>query len=214
MYNWQNDVASKTFVVNLPRRVDRLANLVPELTQRGIDFTLIAAIEAADGRVGISMTLAKLLKEAVEKNIDRFVVFEDDMYFVDDIKHIYEAVKELPQDFDMCFFGINLLNGEAFSDKLVKVRQGVSLHAVMYSHQGAEKALHAIENDTRHPSRFPVDLLLNEKVISDGNCYAVTPVVCSQRPSYSDIEKRFVDYSHILEKRFNQIVQKIKKAIP
>lgn len=210
MANWQTDVSLHNFVINLPKRVDRMASIVPELTQNGIDFRVIAAIENADGRVGISQTLKALLTHCVEMRLERFVVFEDDMYFVNPASNIYKAVKELPDDFDMCFFGVNLLAGQEYSDYLIKINHGVALHAVMYSAKGAKKALDAITNDTRHPSRFPVDLLLNEKVIRDGNCYAVQPMVCGQRPTYSDIEKKFVDYSGWLQKRFDNFIAKIK----
>lgn len=196
--NWI-DFFDRIFVVNLPRRSDRLSEVKWEMMRYRVPFLVWEATEHSDGRSGISSTLRDLFSYCVGENYKNVLIFEDDPKFLRDPELTMDKViKQIPIDYDMLYLGVNLTRKyvpQFHSENLIKVKRGLALHACAYSRKGMQKILDL-------DGTLPIDLNIADHIHPQGDSYATFPMLVTQRPGISDIEKQHKDWSYALEDRF------------
>lgn len=189
------------FVINLKRRSDRLLQIKWELDKYNIKHIVWEANERTNGQEGIASTLKDLFKAAIYCGLENILVFEDDAKFMFDPSSVMEgAIKMLPSNYDMLYLGVNPTKTYVprfYSTNLLYLPRGYALHACAYSLAGMKKILEL-------PDQLPIDLNIADNIHPEGNSYAVYPMICTQRPGFSDIEKKYTDWSFALENRFNE----------
>lgn len=186
-----------TYLINLPRRTDRLTRCSEMLTKHGIAFEVFPAIEHRDGKEGIRATMLKLFDTVKD---DQILVLEDDVDFIGDLSILPKAISELPKDFDLLFLGANVFRpAEPYSEHLLRLTGAVANHAVIYTRKVMERMLEAYRESTQ-----PTDMILNDRVVRGGKSFITRPLLATQIPDYSDIEKKRVDYSSLLIDRYNK----------
>jgi GR25 family glycosyltransferase involved in LPS biosynthesis len=143
----------------------------------------------------------QLLQSCLYRGYKNVLVFEDDAEIIHpQFEAIFtEAVRELPDDYDMLYLGINHTVPflKFYSDFLLPVCRGFSLHAVLWSESGMKKFVSM-------PMQLPIDTNMATKIQKDGKCFAVYPTLVSQKPGMSDIEHRPTYWRHALETRFTE----------
>ena len=124
------------------------------------------------------------------------VIFEDDVTF-EGAENLWRATDELPKDWDILYLGANVVGTDLcswpepvqYSSHLRRVTQAWTTHAVCYSQKGLDWIL----NNWDHNSGQMYDDFLRcnlEKL----QAFITDPMICNQRPGFSDIWLRDVDY--------------------
>lgn len=200
-----------TYLINLPRRTDRLQVSQRILQHHGIDFELCEAIDLQNGADGIRQTMIGLFTHILNNTeYERILILEDDVDFLypDVCAAIDNAIKELPNDFDLLFLGANVYKPLLpYSRNLLKLTGAVANHAVVYTRNVMQELLTLY---TDNPKSI-TDSLIDAHIVSRGTCYIINPMLAIQRPDFSDIEDKQVDYTRYIQHRFNNAVRKLNK---
>lgn len=73
-----------TYIINLPERTDRLANIKEQFECRDeFDLNIIKAISHEKGNLGLWLTIRKIIEDALSNKDDIIVICEDDHMFTD-----------------------------------------------------------------------------------------------------------------------------------
>lgn len=191
-------------VINLDRRTDRLEATLAELERA--DFTShrrFAAFETPDGRIGCSQSHIAVLEDFIKNGGDALVVCEDDVTFVGPGVILKQTVRDFLEDpvLDILCIGNNvrykpirwsaLLNlssdTQTTSCYVVKRR---AARVLLRNFKRGQFLLSTWPNDPR----FAIDIYW--KHLQWGRLVFCVPStrLAIQRPSFSDIEKAWVDY--------------------
>lgn len=206
---WLNNI-SKVFIVNLLKRTDRLLETAELLEQYEIPYTIFPAIERENGAEGLRDTMNNLLQEIVDNNYRHTLVFEDDVKFIEDKRIFHETMenvmKQLPENYHLCYLGGQPTGGYSHfhSSNLLPAIKYFATQSVLYSLQGAREIL-------ARKMGFPIDNWIVAELQNDARCYAVHPILATQRQGYSDIYKSEIDWQPFIEPRHNQKVMEITR---
>jgi len=187
--------------INLDRREDRWEETKKELSSAHLlNYTYrFSAIEHENPVVGCALSHFTVLNETL--SLDKHaMIFEDDVKFINNFTDMYLYLEELDSlNWDMLYFGANITQHiRLVSDKFVEVFHAQSTHAYCVNKRFIPTIL-----EQKHLIGKHLDLIYAEDVIPRGNCYITRPMLATQRPSYSDIEKRPVNYDW-MEDRFRK----------
>lgn len=188
----------KIYLINLPERKARLSWSSAELAKYKIDFEIFIAIKHKDGREGLYLSVKQIFENAIIKDYKRILVFEDDIRFVRDPTPVMDkCIEQLPVDFDMFYLGCNIPKpvNSKFTSNLIPIQRALSTHAVAYSKNCMEKVLAL-------PKILPIDSMLANKIHPLRKSFCAYPLLATQRPAYSDIERRIVDWKPFIEHRY------------
>lgn len=200
------------YIINLPNAEERRFECIRQMELIDVDdYSFYWGIENRENPAsGLADTFKELFTYALSRGVKDLVVFEDDFKFLNqDTSIIEQTLFELPNDYLQLYLGINAteegFNG-FYSDHLLKVKKGYSAHAVAYSKECMELIL-KIDED------LPIDVSIANHIHPLGRSYAICPMQVTQRPGYSYIEKREVNYKCFLEDRFDQAVNKLQNGL-
>jgi len=200
------------FFINLDRRKDRLEQITKQLNIVEINAERISAIDGNEldpdpkigngwnhkGVAGCALSHRKIIQLAKSRGYKNFLVIEDDTIFSDtfgeDLKFF---MKQIPDDWDMIYFGGNHLGGL----KPVDVNVGRCQHTLttnMYAmkHTLYDIVLNAI-SETVEGLEMPVDVLYTKIQNGPYNCYAAKPQLVWQGSIFSDIENKSQDLPYL-----------------
>lgn len=199
----------RTFVINLPERTDRKKSVAKEMDRVKLGYRFWRAItHPSGGVIGLIETMKYLLEHCIANDYDKVLILEDDVRFLETRIFVDKCISQLPDDFDLMYLGCNLAQNkvELFSPNLIRVDSAYATHAILYSNSGVKKVYEFLKRG----SDSPLDVQIVHGVQVDGNCYACYPMAVTQVDSYSDIEKRNIQYRQLLEDRFDQKTQHLK----
>ena len=182
-------------LINLDKDTERLDIVSKHLNEKGIEFKRISGVEHDNKHKGFSMATVNALKEIPNGGI----IFEDDVLLND----FY--IPELPEDWDILYFGANLqAPTERVSKDIVRVLGAWTTHAVMYSSKAVRNILALYDYDIHGV----YDEFLRRDFNPINNCYMLTPMIAYQRPSYSHILNSYVDYREAMDLNYNKYISK------
>lgn len=94
----ENGISIPTYIINLPKRKDRLAHVLSQFhDKKEFEINIIEASEHKIGAVGLWQSICRVIQIAIEKQEDVIILCEDDHQFTEDydcerfIESIYEA---------------------------------------------------------------------------------------------------------------------------
>ena len=203
------ELLQNTIFINLESRKDRLKNVQEELTKIGVVGERFNDIQTKNGAVGCSMSHIKCLEMAKERGYEQVFICEDDIsftnpsLFLENIQKFYENEDEILWDVlitggnvcpphivvtDYCSRVLNcqttlgyIVKKEYYDTLLLNFKQGLT---------------NLIRNPANH-REFAIDIYWKKLQMQD-YWYIITPLTVSQRPDYSDVEKRNVDYNRLM----------------
>lgn len=202
----------KTYIVNLEERIDRLVPLIDKLKSINFPYWVFKATKNVDGKLGLLLTMEKLLLEAMFEGHKTLLVLEDDCKFLtDDLRSVSVYMDFLPEGWDCLYLGVNLYQDSVnlYSGKLIPLTSGYATHAIVYSSKGMRKVLEAIR--AKKHNHLPFDEILVRHIQSQGNSFCTFPMLITQQNGYSDIEGREVNYDKFLTDRFEEKTKHLKK---
>lgn len=197
--NWED--ISKTYVITIPGST-RQEVTAYEMRQQNIPFEWWNGIKKENGEEGIRETLFQIFENCLKKGFNNVLIFEDDVHFLfsDAYYRIEKCLNDLPEDYDLCKFGANLLVPvDAYSDHLNVLNGSYALHAVLYSRKCMEEIL-----KHRDKTYYAIDIVIcNEIEMKREYSYVSKEMIATQRTTVSSI------FKYNSEKHNNQIVNEI-----
>lgn len=204
-----NDYYQNIFCINLDRRVDRWSECIDEFKKHNLDVQRFSAVDGNNlhglpgltkGNVGAIYSHRAVIQHAKDNNLGDVLILEDDIQFHDEMSQLFfEYIKELPSDWDILFFGANhSQNNIWMTDPLIQVTEHVykivrsyANHCYVVKNTAYDKLIEALSRKDK-----PNDVLVSD-VQQEMNCYLFRPHLAWQRPSYSDLQEEFTDYSFL-----------------
>lgn len=202
-----NKIFDKTYVINLKKRPDRLVYIKEELKRVGInDYEVFEGVDGIlldyntsllKGEIGIHETHLRILKDAVKNGYKDILILEDDVVFTDEYETSNELIENLPENWDFIYFGGNHLYGktpEEHDDLFLKLNFTVALHCVGIRSNIFELLINSLEKD-KNKQVDGIYASLHSKL----NAFSPKKNIAKQRPDFSDIQNKFVDYGRFFK---------------
>jgi len=215
-----NNLVDQVYYINLNRRHDRRELIDKELVSHGITAERQEGIETtplqledylklhpefndhdknlASSRLGCAYSHLEIIKKAKERNQECVLILEDDCAFLESPHELLDkAFNDLNHQppCDILYLGANVLADiNRVSPNLGKINGSYCAHAYVVF----KKAYDHILNFNWKDYRAIDELYMNMSRDSRFNVYTVLPVLAIQRPSYSDIEQKEVNYSNVI----------------
>ena len=178
-------------VINLDSRPDRMEAFDEQAKKYALEYIRFPAVPANPPSLPPTWACKEshksVIKQAVEDNVKRLFVFEDDALFVENFNEkLGELYKELPEDWDMFYLGAWHLEYEKYKEGLVKMKDSYSAHAYGINEHYLDDAFSAVYKPK------PIDIALSSKH-PHIKAYCAKPALVGQTPGYSNIEKEYRD---------------------
>lgn len=189
----------KTYVINLPHRVDRLRIAKQQFAKAGIcNYTVFPAIDAKrlkikgtvednQGLIGCFLSHYVILQEAIINGYKRIAIFEDDILLVQDFKEKFDiAYEQVPDKWQMLYLGYYERTGAAkvqVSENVTIPKNTWGTHAYMVQNKGIK-----IMYDNLQTIRSHIDVQITEDIVPKMYSYCISPAICYQSGIKSDIQ--------------------------
>jgi len=196
--------------INLDNRTDRKEQVVKELLNVGFLNTSIErfpAIQTTTPAIGCSISHLKCLEKAKHLNWDHVLIVEDDIHFMNPslFKTQFNKLLSSNLNYDVIMLGGNNAGAyEIISDCAVKITRCLAAVGYLVRKEYYDKLINNYRNGIQFflqnknlPSKYAIDTYWNVLQQRD-NWYLVYPLTVSQTVSFSDIEKRMVNYDNLM----------------
>lgn len=178
-------------LINLDKDKERLKRSTKQLEKYGLSFKRIPGVLHDEPWKGFNAAYMNALRAIPNGGI----IFEDDV----ELDRFY--IPDLPDDWDLLYFGANLKEPtEPYNDELVRVLGAWTTHAVMYSKKCVKKILEQFD-DT-----YACDDWLKRFFLRENKCYLTTPMQAYQASGFSNLMKQQVDYRKVLDNNYKKYV--------
>lgn len=182
-------------VINLDSRRDKWRACEMEL---GPHFELerVPAIKNELGWLGLWQTFKQIFAQA-DGDV---LIFEDDATYRGWATNLENSIKDLPQGWEMLMLGANIKDQrlDRINNNLACTYGAWTTHAIYYSHSLC-KEMATLD------LTVPIDEYFRTVVHPRGNSYVVYPFLSYQRPSDSDIEGGYKDYTNLFQESENRV---------
>jgi GR25 family glycosyltransferase involved in LPS biosynthesis len=213
------------FYINLDVRIDRRTRFEEEMKHLGLQANRFSAIKHKSGAIGCSMSHITLLKYARDNNLDHIVIMEDDITFLNKPVFINSLNNFLSsgENFDVILFAgnnmgpYNKINDFGVQIKKCQTTTGYLVKQHYYDKliKNFEEGVYLLSMNVNKADDFAIDQYWT-KLQQIDKWILLTPLTVTQRPDYSNIEKRLVSYSRAmldLDKKNLRKNGKIKERI-
>lgn len=192
------------FYINLSSRPDRKMHVETQMEQMGISATRFNAIRTKNGAIGCSLSHLQCLTNAKNSGWPHVLIAEDDVQFLDPelLKKQLSTFFCSNREWDVLLLGGNNAPPyEAVDDTCVKVGscQTTTCYLVKchYYDTLIDNYRKGIENLVKNPEQhsfYAIDKFWFHLQKKD-NWFLIIPLTVTQKEDYSDIEKRYTNYT-------------------
>ena len=200
-------IIPKILYINLEKRNDRKRDFLSNFQDYDTESNIIERIDAVDtpenGRIGCLKSHIKALKYALTLDLPYILITEDDFY-IKDMNYAVNSINTFLKNFknwDVLMLGINKHIAEPTDiEGIIRIKSGGTASGYLVKKNYIPKIISIYERDLNKynttqewSDEYCVDVSWVELQKVD-LWYSFTPSIGIQRPSYSDIEKKKVDY--------------------
>lgn len=194
------------YYINLDRRMDRRNYFENQMRMLKWNATRFSAIEHTNGALGCSLSHLKLLEYAKYMNFEHILIMEDDITFLNPSSFLQNLDKFLSSDieFDVLLIaGNNMGTFTVVNDYCTKVThcQTTTGYLVKHSYYDTliENIRQSIAGIIQHKNllEYSIDQYWG-KLQEKDKWYLLTPLTVTQKPDYSDIEKKVTNYNKFM----------------
>jgi len=207
------DYFDEMYCINLDERTDRWEHAQKEFEKAGIKDRVIrfSAIKDNDGRVGVIKSNLGIVKLAKKKGLKNVLVFEDDVEFIVDNPQeiLTESINQVESlDWSLFYLGANTHNKLIkIKNNLILLKNAFAVHSMAYNEKVYDIFIKKYEGVNKIKNMNDIlDVYLAQHIQEKYICLMVNPMMTTQMNSYSDIEKRVVNYDFI-EERFKKNIK-------
>lgn len=196
------------YYINLECRPDRKQQVEEELVNVDIgEFQRFEAIEDIDGRVGCSLSHLTLLKRAKENNHPYIIIVEDDIQFINPklFKNHFQKFLKSKEPWDVLLFGGNNYGTiRQTNPYTIKITTCLTTTGYMVANHYYDTLITNIEEGIEKLRQFPVEHykyaidVYWQSLQKKDEWHLIYPLMVNQRPGYSDIEKKYRDYTKLM----------------
>jgi hypothetical protein len=199
------DIIDKILYINLDSRKDRRIEIEEQFVKADIPkekIERISGVYNTRGGLGCTASHIKCLKQAIMNEWNNVLILEDDFNFIDNIELVKNSIKtiiDFYNDWDVIFFSGNVYRTYPFNEmfsKAINVQcgSGYLVNSSYYSRllNNLEEG-YKLFSANNIPSLYALDIYWKRLQPID-KWYVFNTKLGYQRNSYSDIEKRVVDY--------------------
>ena len=201
------DYFDKAVCINLDHRTDKWMECKDEFRKHSLYVDRWSAIDGNDekykgplkkGVIGCALSHLAIIEVADLIKWASILIFEDDVAFDDQLNDKFnEWIKEVPEDWDMLYFGGNH-NVKAItnkiSDHVFRATDTQTTHAYAVRHTVYDRIIQRLQNIDKD-----VDVIYMD-IQKECKAYCFTPRLAWQRAGISDIWGQYVDYSFLKDK--------------
>jgi len=188
--------------INLKHRADRNMEIIDEFKLLNIEgFKRFNAIKSSDGLIGCALSHVEVLEQFKHSNKQLLMVCEDDLKFMTSISEINELINEFNNNDSLSVLCLasNHYNSFEISSKLSLTTdsQTTSCYIIKKSYIDQLISIFSLSTkmlEAKIPSEFAaLDMIWK---INQSKSFFVIPNkrIAFQRESFSDIERKIVDY--------------------
>ena len=195
------------FYINLDTRTDRKEQVENELKNLKWDFTRFNAIKNKNGRIGCSMSHLKLLQDAKKKNLEYIFILEDDIQFLKPkyyAKKLEKYMNTNPQ-FDVFLIAGNLRNPiHKIAGNIYQIKKCWTTTGYIVKQHYYDTLINNIRSGIIELMKTPelhhlYAIDANWQKLQEKDMWTmILPRTVTQRPNYSDIEGRVINYNHLM----------------
>jgi len=197
------------YYINLDHRKDRNEQFKSELNK--INFPInkvkrISGIYHDIGCIGCTLSHINILHQFIDSKFTNCIIFEDDFEFFDNIDYDF-IINKVFQDninYDVISLSSNIQQYIDYNNYLKRLMEGQTASGYLINKTFASKLLNNYINAVNNLIYYANKGILSSHVFAhdiqqkilqlDNNWYVFFPVLGKQRESYSDIEKKNVNY--------------------
>lgn len=173
----------------------RTENAISEIKKLGYTPEVFYAIKDANPKISFN----KSMKEIMGSTNDLLLFFEDDVV-IKDSKHFHNAIKQLPDNWECCYLGANLVAPiQSYTENLNRTFGAWTTHAILINNP---KIVTQGYNDTD----IMFDNWLKDEIHPKGNSYIIKPMIAWQSPHYSPLWDHHADYTDIFDASANKLL--------
>lgn len=205
------DYFESIFCINLEHRPDRKQHALKEFEKIGIAnrVEFINAVYLKDRpALGNHLSHAICINKANKRGINNVLIFEDDVLFLDNaLDTLIKAEDQLSHidKWGLFYLGANLEQPcYQETENLSRLTFAFSTHAYAINRYLFDLLISINLDDSIAHN----DVHMSNYIIPHFPCYIATPITAIQSPSYSDIEKREVNYNWMIDRFNNNLVRK------
>lgn len=184
-----NDFFNKVVLINLDKRTDRLEDVSKELNQLNIEFERISAVDAVELGITPKDACRASHIKALEMAEGNTLILEDDATFMPEFADNFtKFIENLPRHWDIIYLGAYIGHSEPVNNYMVRGLITSSTHAYCINPKRITEMLEMARNTTDH-----IDVAY-AKEHPRLKAYVAKPTLVKQKPSFSDILLKDVDY--------------------
>jgi glycosyl transferase family 25 len=184
-----NKFFNKVILINLDKREDRLKDVTQELNNLEIDFERISAVDAVELDVTPKDACRASHIKALEMAEGNTLILEDDAVFMPNfLDNFNNFVDNLPSNWDIIYLGAHIGTSEPVNSYMARGLITSSAHAYCINPKRITEILDIVRNTTDH-----IDVAY-AKEHSRMKAYVAQPTLVKQKPGFSDISLKDVDY--------------------
>jgi glycosyl transferase family 25 len=189
----------KVVYINLEERTDRREEIEKQLSvfhhEKIVRFP---AIKHRNGLIGCGMSHIAVVEMAIQNNWKNVLIVEDDMIWNQfNIGYpIYEKLVSNPYDV-ICLSGACVeYDRQTYKAKYVSTATAylVNNHYYQILVETLKEGLEKLTKNESNDSLYANDRIWM-KLIERDNWFVIQPTMCTQKPGYSNIANKFVDYN-------------------
>lgn len=195
------------FVIHLESRKDRLHQINDVLSSLHIlKYDIIKGVPHSCGALGCSLSHAMAMNECIKSNATTCAVFEDDFELSGGPEDANGAVdiffRSQPPSWDVLMLSANVISSSPSAElshlesiHWALTTSGYIVHRSFASTllQNFMQAAYHLNESNCSKEEYAHDVLWKE-LQQSGKWFALKPLIGKQRASYSDIERKDVDY--------------------
>jgi GR25 family glycosyltransferase involved in LPS biosynthesis len=222
----------KTFLINLKRRTDRLAQATLDCNKIGLQFTLVKATDATKEKLpkyiqneeldairfnkaayALAHTTARILRKAIKEDLDQILIMEDDVVWHPKANELYsKCINQLPENWKLIHFSQIHQVPSPSASAIYQKTNNLNNPLITKLIHTYSCAAYVIKRDVfeaylafcENPDR-PIDNWLIENYQGDNSVsYGTYPALAWQRSGHSDIQDGHLDLNARLKQDFSQ----------
>ena len=206
--------ADHTYIINRADREDRKEHAINQMSSLGYrdgDYTVWEAATPESRRIkfipnkdidgwnkeaaGLVISTIEILEDAKEKGYERIMICEDDVLFVENAVHKARPISNMLDKTTYDIFHLGHLpvmgkNPIKMGNSIVRLRGSFMCHAYVINSRIFDDMITCLKRMDQ-----PLDHVTSKIFHPQGRCYSVEPALATQKPDYSNIKYKDVNYN-------------------